>query len=85
MNEPTQRPVPRAPQFDLSAMMMLLLVVGVAAGIAFYLVRGQLATNTAVKLNSQFLFIMLTLSGPMLLMVLVSVIRGIFDWLSGNR
>jgi hypothetical protein len=73
------------PQFDLSALLMLLLVVGVAAGIAFYMVQGQFAANAGVRLNSHFLFILLTLSAPMLLMVVVSLIRGVVDWLGGPR
>jgi hypothetical protein len=85
MNQPHRAPGSGMPQFELSAMLMLLLVVGVAAGIAFYMVQGQLAGNTAVRLNSQFVFILLTLSAPMLLMVVVSLIHGVFEWLGGRR
>lgn len=82
MNEPARR---STPQFDLSALLMLLLVVGVVAGIAFYFVEGQFATNTARRLNSQFIFIMLTLCAPLTLLVVVSVFRGLVNWFSRRR
>lgn len=84
MTEPNDRQQPprtvTVGQFELAPLLMLMLVFAVAAGIAYYLVQGQLVTDPSRRLNSQFLFILLTLAGPLGVMVIVSVIHGVLSW-----
>jgi hypothetical protein len=68
-------------QFELGPLLMVMVVFAVAAGIAFYLVQGQFQSDPSRKLNSQFIFIMLTLAGPLSVMVVVSLIYSLMSWL----
>lgn len=78
------RPPTRA-QFDLSAALMLLLVASVMAGAGFYLVQSLLQTDKSQRIVTQFVFILMTLAGPMVLMLVVSLARSLFEWISRSR
>ena len=74
-------PRPWQPRFSIRTLLMLMLVCSVMAAAGSYLVR---SLNQAGKFP-HLVFILFTLSAPMLLMVAVSILRQVFTWLDRRR
>lgn len=71
-------PKPWQPRFGIGAMLLVMLVFCVLATGVGYLVRG-LQNNSGVGSGRPMLliFLLFTLAGPMLLMVVVSIVRAL--------
>lgn len=71
-------PRPWQPRFSIRTLLMVMMVCSVMAAAGSYLVR---SLDQAGRF-SHLVFILFTLSAPMLLMVVISVLRQVFAWLN---
>lgn len=76
MNENSNVPRPWQPRFSIALMMLLMLIVCVMAAAGSYFAR-SFRDNTN---SSRLIFILFTLVGPMLLMILVGIVRMAIAW-----
>jgi hypothetical protein len=74
-------PRPWQPRFSIFTLLMLMLVCSVMAAAGSYLVRSL----NQVGRSAHLVFILFTLSAPMLLMVAVSILRQVLRWLNRDR
>jgi hypothetical protein len=83
-DQPDRNQPPRVTlgQIGLLPLLMLMLVFGVAAGIAHLLTVVHWGPTPSIRLHAQFLFILLTLAAPLVLMAVVSLIYSAVDWFS---
>ena len=70
-------PEPWRPRFGIGAMLLLMLVFCVMSTAGFYLVQGIRGSG-----SFQLAFILLTLTAPLFLVVIVSVLRQVILWLN---
>jgi hypothetical protein len=75
---------PWQPRFTIASMMLVTLVCSVAAAGVSYLVRYNNASGKDGRIGT-LLFLLITLAGPLVLVVIVSLGRQIFDLLSRRR
>ena len=71
-------PEPWRPRFGISSLLMVMLVFSVTGAAGYYLVRSLGERDRSAHLT----FILFTLSAPILLMVVVSLVRRIIVWLN---
>lgn len=76
-NTPATRPRPWQPRFTIIGMMLTTLVVSVAAAGVGYLVR-----NGSSGRFGHLLFLLITLAGPLVVVMLVSLVRAAVIYLS---
>jgi len=87
MPTPSQPPTgparrPWQPRFSILSIMLTTLVVSVAAAAVSYLVNYQSESDGHF---GQLMFLLITLAGPLVLVVLVSLVRRISEFLSRPR
>jgi hypothetical protein len=73
------KPKSRPPQFPLGGLLGLMVVIGVAMSPAYYMARGEYGER-----GSQLAGILMTLAGPLLLMVLASSLLSLYRWWKGR-
>jgi len=89
MNQPPKPAGGLRAQFGLAGLLMLMFIASAMGAAGFYLVQSLSAesfgfgeyTSGKPETSGKFVFILITLAGPMLLMVLISLIAGVIVWI----
>jgi len=81
-SNPQQRPW--QPRFSIAGMMLVTLLFGVAMAGVSYLVRygGNVAKIGNI---GTMIFLLITLAGPLIVVIFVSLGRAVMDWLSRKK
>ena len=83
-SEETARPqtIPAVwqPRFGIGSLLLVMFIFSAMGSAGFYLVRGLEGSR-----GFQLAFILFTLAAPVLLVVVVSLLRVVYDWINARR
>ena len=73
-------PVVWQPRFGIGSLLLVMFIFSAMGSATFYLARGLEGSR-----GFQLAFILFTLAAPVMLVVVVSLLRVVYDWLNARR